>query len=187
MKRMLWLARLQILWLMLSVVEAMAAPIIAPDWQGREPNFEPGSLFWRTREFPNCPVVYRTVIRLPDKPIEFAALQLRSRRYAYLFVTRFDRFSDLDPLGESIASAEAPKENPDGEVTLFADLTTHLRKVANILPTEKRAVVLLVSAPADGFSLEGVIAFRDGSTQWLVSDPTRWRVQKLPALDCFGI
>jgi hypothetical protein len=182
MKRMLWLARLQILWLMLSVVEAMAAPIIAPDWQGREPNFEPGSLFWRTREFPNCPVVYRTVICLPDKPIEFAALQLRSRRYAYLFVTRFDRFSDLDPLGESIASAEAPKENPDGEVTLFADLTTHLRKVANILPTEERAVVLLVSAPADGFSLEGVIAFRDGSTQWFVSDPNRWRAQKLPPL-----
>ncbi len=182
MKRMLWLARLQILGLTLSVLEVMAAALIAPDWQGREPNFEPGSLFWRTREFPNCPVVYRTVIRLPDKPIEFAALRLRSRRYAYLFATRFDRFSDLDPLGESIAAEEASKANPETEVTLLADLTPYFRKVAETFPPEKRAVVLLVSALDDGFSLEGVIAFEDGSTHWLVSDPNRWRAQKLPPL-----
>ena len=161
---------------------AYASPWISPNWQGREPTFEPGSLFWHTHEFPNCPVLYRTIVRLPQKPIDFAALRVRSRRYVYLFATRLVRFSDLDPLGELVASAEAPKERPDMEVTLFADLTFQFQNAVKLYAPDTRAVALIISAPADGFTLDGVIAFRDGSTQWVTSDPKLWRAQKFPPL-----
>lgn len=149
-------------------------PWIAPDWQSREPNFEPGSLFWRTREFNASPVLYRTVVNLPAKSLRFAAVRIQTRRYAYLFVTRFDRFSDLDPFGKLIARAEAPKEKPDAGVELLADLTPHL--------LDKKSVVLALSAPSSGFRMEGVLVFGDGSTQILGSEPKLWRAQKFPPL-----
>lgn len=163
------------------VQRAIAAPFIAPDWQGREPQFEPASLFWRTREFPTAPVLYRTVLQRPVKPLDFAAVRVQTRRYAYLFVTRFDRFSALDPFGKLIAKAEAPKEHPDAEVTLLTDLTPHLIPA---LPDKlaSRPVALVLSAPADGFRMEGVLVYRDGAVQTFGSEPNRWRAQKFPPL-----
>jgi len=130
-------------------------PWIAPDWQSREPNFEPGSLFWRTREFNASPVLYRTVVNLPAKSLQFAAVRIQTRRYAYLFITRFNRFSDLDPFGKLIARAEAPKEKPDAGVELLADLTPHL--------LDKKSVVLALSAPSSGFRMGRRFGFR----RWL--------------------
>ena len=149
-------------------------PWIAPDWQSREPNFEPGSLFWRTREFNASPVLYRTVVNLPAKSLRFAAVRIQTRRYAYLFITRFDRFSDLDPFGKLIARAEVPKEKPDAEVELLVDLTQHL--------LDKKSVVLALSAPSSGFRMEGVLVFGDGSTLIFGSEPKLWRAQKFPPL-----
>jgi hypothetical protein len=158
----------------LTVGNFNAMPWIAPDWQKREPTFEPGSLFWRTREFNTSPILYRTVINLPTKSLRFATVRIQTRRYAYLFVTRFDRFSDLDPFGKLIAHAEAPKEKPDAEVELFVDLTPHL--------LDRKSVVLALSAPSSGFQMEGVLAFGDGSTQIFGSEPKLWRAQKFPPL-----
>ncbi len=158
-----------------------AMPWVVPDWQGREPKFEPGSLFWRTREFTISPTLYRTVLTLPAKPLDFAAVRIQTRRYAYLFATRFDRFSELDPFGKLIAKAEAAKERPDAEVELLADLTTYLVDDSpERLP--RREIALLLSAPSDGFRMEGVLVFRDGSAQIFGSEPNRWRVQKFPPL-----
>jgi len=165
----------------LTTLSLNAMPRLAPDWQGREPSFEPGSLFWRTREFPNSPVLYRTVLTLPAKPLDFAALRIRTHRYAYLFVTRFDRFSELDPLGKLVAKVEAPRENPDAEVELFADLTPHLVDGLTEQPLQ-REFALLLSAPPEGFLMEGVLSFRDGSVQIFGSKPNRWRAQKFPPL-----
>ena len=149
-------------------------PWVAPDWQGREPAFEPGSLFWRTREFPASPVLYRTVIVVPTRPLDFAAIRIQTRRYAYLFITRFNRFSELDPFGQLVAKVEAPKENPDAEIELLANLTPYL--------LGQREVALLLSAPADGFRAEGVLFFRDSSYHVFGSEPNRWRVRKFPPL-----
>lgn len=151
-----------------------ANPWIAPDWQGRETTFEPGSLFWRTREFARSPILYRTTLSLPDKPLKFAAAWIQARRYAYLFVTRFDRFSKLDPFGKLIAKVEEQEEGSNSEVNLLVDLTPHL--------LGKRAVALVLSAPPDGFRMEGVLVFADGSIQTFGSEPSRWRVQKFPPL-----
>ena len=101
----------------LTVGNLNAMPWVAPDWQGREPNFEPGSLFWRTREFNASPVLYRTVVNLPTKSLQFAAVRIQTRRYAYLFITRFDRFSDLDPFGKLIAVRKRPKRSPMRELS----------------------------------------------------------------------
>jgi hypothetical protein len=153
---------------------------LAVDWQGREPIFEPGSLFWHTGEFSASPVLFRTVLTIPDKPLDFAAVRIQSRRYAYLFITRFDRFSELDPFGRSIAKAEAPAGQPDSIVTLFADLTPHLIVDAGLNTPDK--VALLVSTPAEGFRFEAVVVFRDGTAQFLANDPNHWRAQKFPPL-----
>ncbi|MFN4179855.1 MAG: hypothetical protein ACK4I8_06050, partial [Armatimonadota bacterium] len=177
---MQWLA---LSFCLLTTSQLGSMPQIAPDWQGREPTFEPGSLFWRTREFTLSPILYRTVLTMPAKPIDFAAARIQTRRYAYLFATRFDRFSDLDPLGKLIAKAEAPKERPDAEVELLVDLTPVM--VAGDNPLERFAnpqIALLLSAPSDGFRMEGVLVFRDGSVQTFGSEPNRWRAQKFPPL-----
>ncbi len=158
-------------------------PWVAPDWQGREPTFEPGSLFWHAREFTSSPVLYRTVLTLPAKPLDFAGARFQTRRYAYLFATRFDRFSNLDPLGKLIAKVEAPKERPDAEVELLVDLTPIVTASDNLpeRPSQLK-VALLLSAPPEGFRMEGVLVFRDGSMQTFGSEPNRWRAQKLPPL-----
>ncbi len=151
-----------------------ATPTISPDWQGRAPSFPPGSLFWRTNEFITSPMLYRTVLTTPNKPLAFAIVRVQTRRYAYAFVTRFTRFSDLDPFGQCIARVEAPKGNPDAEVTLIVDLTPHL--------LQGQQTALVISAPETGFRLDGALAFQDGSVQWLGSEPQRWRAQKFPPL-----
>jgi hypothetical protein len=158
----------------LTASNLCAMPWIAPDWRGSEPTFEPGSLFWRTREFNASPILYRTVINLPAKSLQFAAVRVQAHRYAYLFVTRFDSFSDLDPFGKLIARAEAPKEKPDAEVELLVDLTPHI--------SGRKSIVLALSAPSSGFRMEGVLAFSDGSTQIFGSEPNLWRSQKFPPL-----
>ncbi|MFN3420621.1 MAG: hypothetical protein ACK40X_02695, partial [Armatimonadota bacterium] len=168
---------------LLTTSQLGSMPQIAPDWQGREPTFEPGSLFWRTREFTASPVLYRTVLTIPAKPLDFAAARIQTSRYAYLFATRFDRFSDLDPLGKLIAKGEAPKERPDAEIDLLVDLTPIVAASGDSpeKPSQLK-IALLLSAPSEGFRMEGVLVFRDGSVQIFGSEPNRWRAQKFPPL-----
>ncbi|MCS7186111.1 MAG: hypothetical protein RMK89_04055, partial [Armatimonadota bacterium] len=138
----------------LTTSKLSAMPWIMPDWQGREPKFEPASLFWLTREFSISPVLYRTVLTLPSKPLDFAAVRIQTRRYAYLFATRFDRFSELDPLGKLIAKAEAPKEKPDAEIDLLVNLTPIWADIGLPEKQTQRQIALLLSAPSDGFRME---------------------------------
>ncbi len=168
---------------LLTTSRLCSMPQIAPDWQGREPIFEPSSLFWHTREFTSSPVLYRTVLTLTKKPLDFAVARIQTRRYAYLFVTRFDRFSELDPLGKLIAKGEAPKERPDAEINLLVDLTPIIATGDDSLEKPSLLkIALLLSAPSDGFRMEGVLVFRDGSVQTFGSEPNRWRAQKFPPL-----
>ncbi|MFQ6133700.1 MAG: hypothetical protein ACE5R4_16785, partial [Armatimonadota bacterium] len=48
--------------LLLGVPAVVGAPWIEADWGDQEPNFPPGSLFWKTRQYPTCPVLFRTVL-----------------------------------------------------------------------------------------------------------------------------
>jgi len=173
--------RLEFAFCLLAISNLNAMPLIAPHWQGHEPNFKPGSLFWRTREFTVSLILYRTLLSLRAKPLDFAAVRIQTRRYAYLFVTRFDRLSDLSPLGKLVAKAEAKKERPDAEVELLADLTPYLTDdLHKRLP--QREIALLLSAPSEGFRMEGILVFSDGSVQTFGSEPDRWRTQKFPPL-----
>ena len=63
-----------------------AAPWIATDWADREPHFPPGSLFWMTNEYPRCPVLYRTVLEVDDKPLAFAGFRARVSGFAFVFL-----------------------------------------------------------------------------------------------------
>ncbi|MCS6860075.1 MAG: glycoside hydrolase family 5 protein [Abditibacteriales bacterium] len=151
------------LWLsvvfLLTMRCAFAAPWVAVDWRGTEPHFPPGSLFWRTNEFRRCPVVYRTVLDVASKPTAAAGFRVQAKQYLYVFIN-----------GRQVAAATG-KES----ATVRTDVeVTHLLKPGRN--------VLLVSAPADGFSLDGGIFYRDGATTRFGSEPPRWKAQKFPPL-----
>lgn len=137
------------------------APWIAADWAGKEPQFPPGSLFWMTSQYKTCAVLYRTAVEVKKGAIDYAGLRARSSWYGYLFVN-----------GTEVARYE---QTGEGAVTnLYTlDLTEHLKPGRN---------VLTMSTTGDGFSLEGHIRYKDGSSQPLLSAPDRWKVQKLAPL-----
>lgn len=137
------------------------APWIAADWRGREPQFPPGSLFWRTNEFRRCPVLFRTVLEVEGGPIAYAGFRARAFRYAFVFLN-----------GRQVASArtaggEGPTEPFEVELTPF------LRSGAN---------VLILSTEDEGFALEGSVVHWDGRRFRFASDRRRWKVQKFPPL-----
>jgi len=147
-----WQARLgSLLWLFSQA--ASAAPWIAPDWAGREPDFPPGSLFWQTHEFPVCPILYRLILPVEDRPLAWAGFRVQAEEFVYVFLN-----------GREIAS---------GPETLDVELTPGLRPGPN---------VLLVSTSEQGLALEGRIAYQDGSQSRFGSDPAAWKVQKFPPL-----
>lgn len=88
---------------------AEAGPWLVPDWAGREPAFPPGSLYWRTGQYPNCPVLFRTVITVRDEPVALAGLQVKASSFAHVFLN-----------GRQIAAVE-PKD-AEGLATLDVEL-----------------------------------------------------------------
>jgi len=132
---------------------------IAADWAGKEPKFPPGSLYWQTNNHKDCPVLYRTVVQVQEKPLVFAALEVHATQYAFVFLN-----------GRQIAGQAEKDAEP---VSLTVDLADVLRPGAN---------VLVVSAKADGFVLDGVVAYRNGPLRRLASSTDGWKVQKVAPL-----
>jgi hypothetical protein len=139
-------------------LSAGAAPWIAPAWGGREPSFPAGSLYFHTGEYATCPVVFRTVIEVPETPVRHAGLLARAPEYAYVFVNG----REVDTQAEG-----------DGGQPVAAELTGLLRPGRN---------VLMVSAGGAGFSLEGGIRYADGTMQRFGTERGNWKVQKFAPL-----
>jgi len=144
---------------LVTTQRVFAAPWVAADWQGKEPNFPPGSLFWRTNEFRRCPVVYRTVLDVANQPIDAAGFRVHAKQYVYVFLN-----------GRQIAGVAAK----EGEAVHMEAEIAHLLKPGRN--------VLLVSASADGFSLDGGIFYRDGAPSRFSSEPRQWKARKFPPL-----
>lgn len=137
------------------------APWIAPDWGDKEPQFPPGSLFWKTNEYNRCPVLYRTIIDVEDKPIAFAGFRIRASWFTYVFLN-----------GRQIDSY---LQKGEGAITNPFDVElSHLLQPGQNL--------LILTTTGDGFSLDGGIGYEDGTLQSVSSDLERWKVQKFPPL-----
>jgi hypothetical protein len=143
----------------LGGVSASAAPWVAPDWAGKEPTYKPGSLYWRTGEYPTCPILYRTVIRVEQRPVMGAVLQARFNDFGYVFLN-----------GKQIASIDA--RDAQGPLMLEVELTG-LKPGPN---------VLVISTQAAGFSLDGGVSYARGSWVRFASGTSNWKVQKLAPL-----
>ncbi|MFQ6133546.1 MAG: glycoside hydrolase family 5 protein, partial [Armatimonadota bacterium] len=116
---------------------------------------------WKTRQYPTCPVLFRTVLEVGTRPVEFAAFQARASGFAYVF---------LD--GKQIAA-----QTQEGDPT-----PTDAFSVLLMPPPTPGKHVLIVSTRAEGFSLDGGIGYRDGRVQRFGTDTRSWKVQKLPPL-----
>jgi len=141
----------------LVVSQAAAASWIAADWAGKEPQFPPGSLYWHTSKYPTCPVVFRTVLRVDNKPLVFAGFMAKASDFAYVFLN-----------GRQIAARADAAGEPFG-----VELTHLLRPGPN---------VLVISTKAGGFSMEGAVGYKGGRVQRFASAPDGWKVQKLAPL-----
>ncbi len=147
-----------------ALLLSVAAPCqqwLSPDWGSKEPQFPPGSLYWHKNKFKTCPILYRTVLTLPDKPIARAGAYLDLDWYAYVYVN-----------GQLVKTWMRPSEDkPHGHIPL--DLTPYLRPGKN---------VIVISATSGGLALNGLVQFADGTSQPILSRAERWRVQKFPPL-----
>jgi len=141
----------------LFVSQAAAAPWIAADWAGAEPQFPPGSLYWHTNQYPTCPVVFRTVLKVDSRPIEFAGMVVKASDFAYFFLN-----------GRQVAARPDKAGEPFG-----VELTHLLRPGTN---------VLVISTQAGGFSMQGAVGYRGGRVQKFSSAADGWKVQKLEPL-----
>jgi len=139
---------------------AHGAPWISPDWAGNEPQYPPGSLYWKTGQYRTCPVFFRTVIEVADKPVAFAGFQAKVSGFAYALLN-----------GKQIAAVE-PKES-EGVEQLAVELTGLLRSGLN---------VLIISTKPEGFSLDGGVAYEGGAMERFGSGRRGWKVQKLAPL-----
>jgi len=147
---------------LLQQLAAAAGPHIVPDWAGREPQYPPGSLYWRTREYRACAVVYRTVIDVSG-PVAWAAARIAPTGPCYAFLN-----------GEGLVAQESASAAPAGSPPLLdVELTHALQPGPN---------VLALSAGSEGFALAGGILYPDGRCDPIDSEPGQWRVQKLPPL-----
>lgn len=130
---------------------------ITPDFpEGQEPDYRPVPLYWF--KVKGTPYVYRRIIEVRDG-LKFAVAEARSSGYLYLFV-------DGKPVFEYV-----PSKGEEGEISppLHLDLTPYLAPGRH---------AIAVSAPREGFAIDGVIRYR-GEVEPLVTDGS-WRVMKFP-------
>lgn len=139
---------------------ALAAPWIAPNWAGREPNFPPGSLFWQTHEFPVSPLLYRLVLPVEERTLAWAGCRVQAEGFVYVFLN-----------GREVA--HGPERAETALFSLDVELTPHLKPGPN---------TLLVSTSEQGLALEGRVVYQDGAGSRFGSDPAAWKVQKFPPL-----
>jgi hypothetical protein len=135
-----------------------AAPWIEPDWAGKEPQFPPGSLYFHTNAYRACPTLYRTVVEVEAKPIDLAVLEGRAAGFGYVFVN-----------GRLAGRSEKAEET--------APLAVEL---AHLLEPGRNSIV--VSAGANGLSMEGIVAYRDGTARRFGTAAGGWKATKLRPL-----
>lgn len=136
---------------------AGAAPWVAADWAGKEPQFPAGSLYYHTNEYPTCPVLFRTTFQVADKPVAFAGLQVTGSQFAYVFLN-----------GKQIESM-----TPKDVTTTFAVELADLKSGPN---------VLVISTKGEGFAMDGGISYQGGNMQRIASATAGWKVQKFAPL-----
>lgn len=139
---------------------AHGGPWVSPDWADKEPTFPPGSLFWQTGKYRTCPVLFRTVIQVADKPVAFAGFQAKVSGFAYALLG-----------GKQIAAVE-PKDT-EGAKPFEVELTGLLKRGPN---------VLIISTKPEGFSLDGGVAYQGGEVERFASGKRGWKVQKFAPL-----
>jgi len=130
------------------------APRIAADWGGDEPAFPPGSLYWHTDRYKTCPVIFRTILRVGERPIASAGFQARVTEFAHVYVN-----------GRQVAAAKG--------TACRAEFAEHLRPGQN---------VLAISTGDDGFALMGSIGYEGGEEESLPTSAGAWRAMKFPPL-----
>jgi hypothetical protein len=141
---------------------AHGVPWIAADWDGQEPQFPPGSLFWKTNEYPRCPMLYRTMLEVSQDTITAAGFRISFSDFAYIFLN-----------GQQTASFAQRDVESRLPRRLDVELSHLLKPGRN---------VLIISTSGKGFSLQGRIGYTEGSVHQFASDSNSWKVQKLPPL-----
>lgn len=141
------------------ITDLHAGDWITPDFRGMdEPQFKPVPLYWHT--ISSSPILYRKEITTPDECNRVTALA-KSSGYLYIWVDGKRCF----------AYSVSEKTKPDPSYIHSIDLTNAL--------SQSGKHILVISAPKDGFVLDG--AFYDGQTKRkpLTTDVS-WKVIKLP-------
>ncbi len=145
---------------------AQAAKWITPDFPpGQEQTFKPEALYWFT--VAETPYVYRTEIDMP-KDADRATFLLRTAGYVYVYVDGRLCYS-WSPRAEDKKNS-VPAEKADRSRVHGVDLSDVLT------PGEH---VLAVSAPKEGFVMDGVIHAAGKELDGPATSGT-WTVTKLP-------
>ncbi len=140
----------------LAILSCLALPVAGGQWlapEGETPQFAPVPLYWLNVK--QTPLVYRTVIDVPAR-CDRATAMLRTRGWAYVCVDGKQVYA-WAPVEETKEEPGTPRKPatlarpgiPADPLRLHAlDLTGHLTPGRH---------VLTVSAPAEGFVLDGAL------------------------------
>ena len=139
---------------------ANAAPWVTPDWVNQEPTFPPGSLYWQTGKYATCPVLFRRIIPVSDRPVAYASFASKVSEFGYVFLN-----------GKQIAAVE-PR---DGKGIKQIEV-----EFANLLHSGTN--VLMISTKGDGFSLDGGISYEGGKLERFATGQPGWKAQKFAPL-----
>ncbi|MBM3212258.1 hypothetical protein FJZ33_08560, partial [Candidatus Poribacteria bacterium] len=138
-----------------------ANPWISADWGNNEPQYAPGSLFWMTNQYKQCPVVYRTILEVDDKPLDSAVFLMKGLDYGYVFLN-----------GRQLGG-KVKKEEEVNPISLDGYIAHGIKPGKNVLS---------VSTTPNGFSMLVYIKYKDGSISYFSSNSENWKVQKFPPL-----
>lgn len=143
---------------------ASAAQWLTPDFApGAEPTFKPVPLYWLA--VAETPYVYRTELLVPELANR-ATVALRSAGYVYVYVDGKQVFAAAPRSADQRGGARAEPADRN---------RVHLVDLSHALTQGKH--VLTVSAPRDGFVLDGGIYLRTRRLASIASD-AKWTVTK---------
>ena len=134
-------------------------PWLAPDFGGREPQYENRALFWH-QNMPNEVYVYRAEVQVPADTM-YVGAQAKANGHLYIIVDGREVFCEPPEWREG-------RPFPGGMWTV--DLTDALRPGRH---------TVVVGAPRSGFALAGLMIPPTGEPRPLVADAS-WRAWRLP-------
>jgi hypothetical protein len=145
---------------LLAASPARAGKWITPDWPaGKEPQFKPVPLYWF--DVKECPLLYRLEITHPPKTY-WSAFAVRTSGYVYAYVDG------------KLVYEWAPSPRTDKSPGVAADP----ERVHAVSLPGVAGCVLVISAPAGGFVLDGGFYDQHGRIGSFGSDE-KWTVTKL--------